>query len=183
MNNKLASPGPAGSMVLAFYLGGLFPIFTGLETSPTGFVILVALGVGGATVQLSAGLVSLKKNNILLGNMLMAFSAFMWLGSISNFLKLAYPEASINTAVCDGVVFLVMGIFMIGFTKPFLKMGLFNALFMLATDVFFLTSAFGFMLGVPILTVIGGWTCLLVVISIMVNVLREVYAGMKDFAE
>jgi len=74
-----ANPGPAGLMVLAFYLGCLWPVITHHAPHEMAHV-LIALGFAGGLVQFVAGVIDLKNGEIMTGNIMLAFSTFMWLG-------------------------------------------------------------------------------------------------------
>ena len=58
--SKFANPGPAGLMVLAFYLGCLWPVATGMASHDQG-TVLIALGFAGALTQTIAGGLALHK--------------------------------------------------------------------------------------------------------------------------
>ncbi|MFY9398609.1 MAG: hypothetical protein WAR22_09630, partial [Desulfomonilia bacterium] len=58
--SKFANPGPAGLMVLAFYLGCLWPVATGMASHDQG-TVLIALGFAGAITQIVAGVIALHK--------------------------------------------------------------------------------------------------------------------------
>lgn len=160
-----ANPGPAGLMVLAFYLGCLWPVATGMAPHEQG-TVLIALGFGGAVSQLTCGVIALHKGEVLNGNILIAFSAFMWLGCIE-WLGKALNFVPHNTAVVDGWVFLIMGILMVFFTHPHLAAPKIAFWFMVFTDFFFVPAGLFFLTGQKIFWVIAGWDLPLVVISII----------------
>lgn len=84
--HPFANPGPAGLMVLAFYLGCLWPIATGSAPHSLS-VVLVPLGLAGGIIQLVAGIIELRNGATMTGNILLAFSTFMFLGMGENLLK------------------------------------------------------------------------------------------------
>ncbi|HNR50847.1 MAG: hypothetical protein BWZ01_00944 [Deltaproteobacteria bacterium ADurb.BinA179] len=163
--SKFANPGPAGLMVLAFYLGCLWPVATGMASHDQG-TVLIALGFAGAITQIVAGVIALHKGEILNGNILCAFSAFMWLGCIEHLGKVLgwIPP---NTAMVDGWVFLIMGILMVIFTHPHLAAPKVAFWFMVFTDLFFVPAGLFFLTGQKIFWLIAGWDLPLVVISII----------------
>ena len=163
--SKFANPGPAGLMVLAFYLGCLWPVATGQAPHEQGMV-LIALGFAGAITQITCGIIALHKGEVLNGNILCAFSAFMWLGCIEHIGK-AFNFIPHNTMVVDGWVFLIMGIFMVFFTHPHLAAPKVAFWFMVFTDLFFVPAGLFFLTGQKIFWVIAGWDLPLVVISII----------------
>jgi succinate-acetate transporter protein len=173
-----ASPGPAGLMVLAFYLACIWTVATGIA-SPTNEVILVALGFAGALVQMTSGIIDLRNGEILTGNMMMAFSAFMWYGCILSLLK-AINVMSPDTAVVDGWIFLVMGIFMVGFTYPFLRANAAGGFFMLGTDVFFLSAALSRLLDSQLLCAVEVWSIPIIIVSIIWQVTGQILNKIFD---
>ena len=163
--SKFANPGPAGLMVLAFYLGCLWPVATGQVPHEVG-TVLIALGFGGAITQVVCGVIALHKGEVLNGNILLAFSAFMWLGCIENLGK-ALEFIPHNTTGVDGWVFLIMGILMVIFTHAHLAAPKVAFWFMVFTDLFFVPAGLFFITGQKIFWVIAGWDLPLVVISII----------------
>ena len=164
-SSNFANPGPAGLMVLAFYLGCLWPVATGQAPHEQGMV-LIALGFAGAITQIVCGVIALHKGEVLNGNILCAFSAFMWLGCIEHLGK-AMEFIPHNTMVVDGWVFLIMGIFMVFFTHPHLAAPKVAFWFMVFTDLFFVPAGLFFLTGQKIFWVIAGWDLPLVVVSII----------------
>lgn len=171
-DHVFANPGPAGLMVLAFYLGCLWPVATGMADHSVA-VVLAPLGLAGAIVQMTAGIIELRNGAILPGNIMLAFSAFMWLGFGENLLKALHVMPA-NTSAVDGWIFLIMGIFMVGFTPGFFLANTAASVFMIATDVFFNCAALSWLLGSKALWVIAGWSLPVVVISIMWQVIAIV---------
>jgi succinate-acetate transporter protein len=163
--SKFANPGPAGLMVLAFYLGCLWPVATHQAPHEQGMV-LIALGFAGAITQIVCGVIALHKGEVLNGNILCAFSAFMWLGCIE-WLGKALEFIPHNTMVVDGWVFLIMGIFMVFFTHPHLAAPKVAFWFMIFTDMFFVPAGLFFLTKIKIFWVIAGWDLPFVVISII----------------
>jgi uncharacterized protein len=170
--HTFANPGPAGQMVLAFYLACLWPIATKQaphELAP----VLVALGLAGGIVQLTAGIIELRNGEIVGGNIMCAFSAFMFLGMGENLLK-ALKLLPSSTAAVDGWIFLVMGILMVGFTPCFFTANLGASVFMMTTDIFFCSAGLSWILGSSLLWTIAGWSLPFVVLSILWNVFGRV---------
>lgn len=170
-----ATPGPAGLAVLGFYLGCLWPVATGIAPHNL-IVILVPLGLAGALVQTLAGVIELRNGAILPGNIMMAFSAFMWYGFGEHLLN-ALGLIKGSTAGVDGIVFLIMGLLMTGFTPCFFLKNTVASIFMLSTDVFFLGAALFWITGVPIFWVIAGWDLPIVIITIIWQVVGDVVNG------
>lgn len=164
-DHPFANPGPAGQMVLAFYLGCLWPIATG-QVSHELAVVLVPLGLAGGIVQLTAGIIELRNGSILGGNIMCAFSAFMFLGMGENLLK-ALQILPSNTTGVDGWIFLIMGILMVGFTFGFFIINFAASIFMIATDVFFCCAGLSWLLHSSALWTIAGWSLPIVVITII----------------
>lgn len=171
-NSHLATAGPCGLMVLAFYLGCLWPGAVGMA-EPSVHVLLIPLGLAGAVVQSVAGIVELARGNILGGNVNLAFSAFMWYGAGGNLLKFLHIGPT-NTSGADGWVFLVMGLFMLGFTPIFCRATLSLSVFILATDVFFISWALSWILGNAVLFQIGAWALPVVIIAIVWDVVGTI---------
>jgi uncharacterized protein len=170
--HPFANPGPAGQMVLAFYLACLWPIATNQaphELAP----VLVALGLAGGIVQLTAGIIELRNGEIVGGNIMCAFSAFMFLGMGENLLK-ALKLLPSSTAAVDGWIFLVMGLLMVGFTPCFFTANLGASVFMIFTDIFFCSAGLSWILGSSLLWTIAGWSLPFVVLSILWNVFGRV---------
>ncbi|HBS57766.1 MAG TPA: hypothetical protein DEA44_00695 [Firmicutes bacterium] len=167
-NSPLATAGPCGLMVLAFYLACLWPGAVGMAEHSV-FVLLIPLGLAGAIVQSVAGIVELSRGNIVGGNINLAFSAFMWYGAGGNLLKFLNIGPA-NTAAADGWIFLVMGLCMLGFTPIFLKINLSMSVFILATDTFFMGWALSWILGNPTLFLIGAWALPVVIVAIIWDV-------------
>ena len=167
-----ADPGPAGLMVLAFYLGALWPVATHMASHEQG-AVLIALGFGGGLVQLTAGILKLRNGDIMNGNILLAFSAFMWLGFLEWLGKMTgfIPH---DTMAVDGWIFLIMGILMCGFTIGHLKAPKVFFWFMVFTDLFFVPGGLFFLTKNPVFWHIAGWDLPLVVISIIWGVLGEI---------
>lgn len=171
-NHPFANPGPAGLMVLAFYLGCLWPLAT--HQAPHEMAaVLIPLGLAGGIVQLAAGIIELRNGEAMTGNILLAFSTFMFLGMGENLLK-ALELMPANTAAVDGWIFLIMGILMCGFTIGHLPGPLAPLLFMVATDLFFVPAGLFFLTGADIFWAIAGWDLPLVVIAIVWVVLGTV---------
>ncbi|TAJ43257.1 acetate uptake transporter family protein [Methanofollis fontis] len=171
-DHPFANPGPAGLMVLAFYLCCLWPIAT--HQAPHDLaVVLVPLGMAGGIIQLVAGIIELRNGQIMTGNILLAFSTFMFLGMGENLLK-ALEIMPANTMAVDGWIFLLMGILMCGFTIGHLPGPLAPFLFMIATDLFFVPAGLYFLTGYDILWTVAGWDLPFVVIAIVWVVLGTV---------
>lgn len=167
MNNEksFANPGPAGLMVLAFYLSALWAIFT--NQAPKDAVgVLIALGFAGGIVQFSAGIIDLKNGEIVSGNIMLAFSTFMWLG-FWEFLGKALQIIPPDTSFVDGWVFLVMGILMSGFTIVYLKANKVAFWFMFFTDIFFLSGGIFFLSHIEQFFLIMSWVLPIIIILII----------------
>jgi len=170
--SAFANPGPAGLMVLAFYLGCLWPVAT--HSAPHSMAsVLVPLGLAGGIVQLTAGVIALHKGEIMNGNILLAFSAFMFLGMGENLMK-TLELMPHNTMAVDGWVFLIMGILMCGFTIGHLMAPFVAFMFMIFTDLFFVPAGLFFLTQSKIFWTIASWDLPLVVISIIWVVLGTV---------
>jgi len=163
--HPFANPGPAGLMVLGFYLGCLWPVATGNAPHEMA-TVLVPLGVAGSVVQLVAGVICLRNHEIMNGNILLAFSAFMILGVGENLLKALHIMPP-NTMAVDGWVFLIMGVLMCGFTVGHLTVPRAAFFFMITTDIFFMFAAFYFLTANQIFWNIASWDLPLVVVSIV----------------
>jgi succinate-acetate transporter protein len=163
--HPFANPGPAGLMVLAFYLACLWPVAVGMAPHEMA-VVLVPLGLAGGIVQLTAGIICLRNHEIMNGNILMAFSAFMFLGLGENLLKALHIMPA-NTMAVDGWIFLVMGIFMCGFTVGHLTAPRAAFFFMVFTDIFFINAALYFLTRNTFFWYIASWDLPFVVVSIM----------------
>lgn len=163
--SKFSNPGPAGLMVLGFYLIALWAIATGMAPHELGMV-LVPLGLAGAIIQLTAGVIALHKGDILLGNVMCAFSGFMWLGCGENLLK-ALQMLPANTMAIDGWIFLLMGILMAFFTQPHLAAPKVSFWFFIFTSVFFIGAGLFFLTKIRILWLVASWDLLLGVIAIV----------------
>ncbi|MDQ1277347.1 MAG: uncharacterized protein QG555_387 [Thermodesulfobacteriota bacterium] len=170
--HPFASAGPAGLMVLAFYLGCLWPVATH-QVDHSMATVLVALGLAGGITQLTAGIIELRNGMIMQGNILLAFSTFMFLGMGENFLK-AVQIMPLNTMAVDGWVFLIMGILMCGFTIGHLLVPFAAFLFMVFTDLFFVPAGLYFLTHEQIFWTIASWDLPFVVIAIIWAVLGSV---------
>ena len=160
-----ANPGPAGLMVLAFYLGALWPVATHMAPHELG-IVLVPLGLIGCIVQLTAGVICLRNNEVMQGNILLAFCAFMLLGTgefLLKGLKLMPPD----TAAVDGWIFLIMGILMTGFTFGHLLVPKVPFFFMVATDLFFVPAGLFFLTGNKFFWTVASWDLPVVVLLII----------------
>ncbi len=156
--SSFATGGPAGLMVMAFYLAVLCPVITGI--APPGMaILLVPFGIAGVLVQLIAGVIDLKRGDIVGGNITLAFSAFMVFGACSTLLKFLKIGPA-DTALVDGFVFLVMGVILILLTGPSMRSCLSFGLFMIITDVFFLLLGIGNIFAIQGLVITGGY-CLI----------------------
>ncbi len=172
---SFANPGPAGLMVLAFYLGALWPVAT--HQAPHQMAnVLIALGFAGGLVQFTAGIIDLKNGEIMTGNIMLAFSAFMWLG-FWEFLGKSLGFIPENTTIVDGWVFIIMGILMSGFTIGHLKAPKIAFWFMIFTDIFFLSAGLFFLTMKGILWVIAGWSLPFVIFTILWTVFGIVLNG------
>jgi succinate-acetate transporter protein len=163
--HQYANPGPAGLIVLAFYLGCLWPVATHMAPHEMGLV-LVPLGIAGGIVQLIAGTICLRNQEILNGNILLSFSAFMLLGAGENLLK-ALKIMQPDTSGVDGWIFLIMGVLMCGFTIGHLLVPKVAFFFMIATDLFFVPAGLFFLTKIPIFWTIASYDLPFVVILIM----------------
>jgi len=162
---SFANPGPAGLMVLAFYLAALWPVVT--HRAPHEMInVLIALGFAGGLVQFTAGIIDLKNGEIMTGNIMLAFSAFMWLG-FWEFLGKSLGFIPENTSIVDGYVFIVMGVLMVGFTFGHLKAPKITLLFMIFTDIFFLSAGAFFLTHKLALWSIVGIVLPLIILSIL----------------
>lgn len=172
---SFANPGPAGLMVLAFYLAALWPVAT--HQAPHHMIsVLIALGFAGGLVQFTAGIIDLKNGEIMTGNIMLAFSAFMWLG-FWEFLGKSLGFIPENTTIVDGWVFIVMGILMSGFTIGHLKAPKIAFAFMFFTDIFFLSAGLFFLTMKGILWFIAGWSLPFIILSILWMVFGIVLNG------
>lgn len=170
---SLATAGPCGLMVLAFYLSCLWAGSAGLA-DPSMHVLLIPLGLAGAIVQTVAGIIELNRGNILGGNVNLAFSAFMWYGAGGTLLKFLHIGPAI-TSSADGWIFLVMGLFMVGFTPIFCRITLSTSIFMISTDVFFIGWALSWILSNAILFKIGTWALPVIIVSIIWDVVGTIH--------
>lgn len=160
-----ANPAPAGMMVLAFYLGCLWPVAAGMAPHEL-IYILVALGFCGGLIQVISGIIELRNGEIGPGNIMLAFSSFMWLGMLEKLLqclKLLPP----NTAAVDGWVFLIMALLMISFTPAYMIKGTAPTLFMVWTDVFFLFAGLFFLTSFKPFWIIATWDLPLMILTII----------------
>jgi succinate-acetate transporter protein len=172
IKHTFANPGPAGLMVLAFYLGCLWPVATHQVPHELA-VVLVPLGLAGGIVQLAAGIIELRNGMAMTGNILLAFSTFMFLGMGEHLMKVLSLMPA-DTAGVDGWVFLIMGILMCGFTIGHLPGPLAPLIFMITTDLFFVPAGLYFLTGMDIFWTIAGWDLPLVVLSIIWVVLGTI---------
>jgi len=170
--HPFAPAAPAGLMVLTFYLSCLFPILIG--TAPEEMIyVLIPLGLAGGIVQLSSGIMELRCGMIVPGNIMCGFSAFMFLGMGENILKL-FKLIPAHTAAVDGYVFMIMGLYMVGFTLPFLHKNLVAGIFMITTDIFFCGCGISWLFGLPIFFKIATWSLVPIVITAMWQAVAEV---------
>ncbi len=170
-----ANPGPAGLMVLAFYLSALWPVAT--HQAPHAMAnVLIALGFAGGVVQFTAGIIDLRNGEIMTGNIMLAFSAFMWLG-FWEFLGKALGFIPHNTTIVDGWVFVIMGLLMCGFTIGHLKAPKIAFWFMIFTDIFFLSAGIFFLTLKPIFWFVAGWSLPFVVFTVLWTVFGIVLNG------
>lgn len=160
--STFASASPAGEMALAFYLGCLWPVWSGIAPHDQA-AVLVALGIGCAMTQLVAGIINLHKGNIM-GNIMVAFSIFMWYGALEHLGKVQgwIPH---NTMVVDGVIFGVMGLVMVILTIPHFTMPKAFTFFMIFTDGFFVPASLFFLTGNKVFKVIAGWDLPIMIIA------------------
>ena len=174
-NHSFADPGPAGLMVLAFYLAALFAVLNNPANEALAGV-LVGLGFAGGVVQLLAGLMELRNGAILPGNVMLAFCTFMFLGMFETLFKILkwLPP---NTAGLDGFIFLTMGVLMVGVTAGFLCKNLAAGLFMIFADIFFLSGAFGFLFHIAFLLTVFQWVLPPVILTIVWQVVGDVNNG------
>ncbi len=163
MNTKFASAAPAENMVLAFFLMVLFIILVGY-TEPAAGLVLISLGFSISIVQTIAGIVQLKNNDIMGGNIYLAFSVFTWHACIENLL-IALNIITVSTAFIDGWLYLMMGLLMAGFTPAFLKTNLAAALFIIGADIFFLGTSYASIFGSSSVGFYAAWGLILCVIS------------------
>ncbi len=162
---SFANPGPAGLMVLSFYLVCLWSVATH-QAPPEMVNVLIPLGFAGGIVQLVAGIIDLKNGEVMTGNIMLAFSTFMWLG-FWEFLGKALGFIPQNTALADGWVFLVMGILMSGFTIGYLRAPKVAFWFMIFTDIFFLSGGIFFLTSIKEIWLVTSWDIPLVIIAII----------------
>jgi uncharacterized protein len=167
-----ASAGPAGLMALAFFLGCLWPVATH-QADHSLSSVLVVLGLAGGIIQLAAGIIELRNGMIMQGNILLAFSTFMFLGMGENLLKILQLMPA-DTAAVDGWVFLVMGILMCGFTVGHLLAPFAAFLFMISTDLFFVPAGLFFLTHKRIFWLIASWDLPFVIMLITWVVLGTV---------
>jgi hypothetical protein len=79
-----------------------------------------------------------------------------------------------NTAAVDGWLFLMMGIFMVGFTPIFLRAHFAASLFIITADIFFMGSAFAALITLPTLGLISIWTLPIICASAIWQVLSGI---------
>ncbi|WP_425803053.1 hypothetical protein ACHOLT_17040 [Desulfitobacterium sp. Sab5] len=170
--HSFASPAAAGYMVLTFYLICLFPIGIGLAPASMA-TVLIPLGFAGGIVQVIVGIIELRNKVIVGGNIMCGFSAFMFLGLWENLLKVLNLMPA-NTVSVNGFIFMVMGIYMVGFTLPSLHKNLISGIFMITTDIFFCGMGISQLFGIPILSTIAYWSIVPIVITAMWQAIAEV---------
>lgn len=163
-NVNTATAGPAGNIVMIFYLAALVPVLIGIAP-PEMIVLLIPMGLAGVLVQLVAGTLELKRGDVMGGNITLAFSAFMVYGSVGTLLKLLNIGPQ-NTATVDGFIFLSMGIVLITVTGLALRACFAAALFLVITDIFFVLLGLSNLLGMPSLSVAAGYIELLAIFSL-----------------
>lgn len=163
MNKNLASAAPAENMVLAFFLMVLFVIVAGYA-EPAAAMVLIPLGFSASIVQTITGVVQLKNNDILGGNINLAFSVFTWHASIGTLLK-ALQIIPADTIFIDGWLYLMMGLILLGFTPIMLKANTAAALFIIGADIFFMGTSFASIFGVGSIAWYAAWGLIPCVVS------------------
>lgn len=161
----IACAAPAGNMVLAFFLAVLFIIAAGF-VDPSMATVLIPLGFSASIVQTISGIVQLNNDDIMNGNVSLAFSVFTWQASIATLLKILNLMPA-DTSPIDGWLYLMMGVFMLIFTPFMFKAHSAAALFIVGADVFFMGSAVASIFNIPILGQIGTWALPLCVVSVI----------------
>lgn len=172
------NPGPAGLMVLAFYLGCLWPIATHMAPHELA-IVLVPLGFAGGIVQLISGVICLRNQETMNGNILLAFSTFMFFG-MGEFLLKGMNLMPQDTSAVDGWVFLIMGILMTGFTIGHLLVPKVAFLFMISTDMFFVPAGLFFITKQKMFWTVASWDLPVVVVLIIWLVLGTVLNKLFD---
>ncbi|MEN6462342.1 MAG: hypothetical protein ABFC94_13355 [Syntrophomonas sp.] len=163
MNKNFASASPAENMVLAFFLMVLFIILAGY-TEPATALVLIPLGFSASIVQTIAGVVQLKNNDIMGGNINLAFSVFTWQACIETLLK-ALQIIPANTAFIDGWLYLMMGLLLLGFTPTMFKANSAAALFIAGADIFFMGTTYASLFGSATVGFYAAWGLILCVVS------------------
>ncbi len=163
MNKNFASASPAENMVLAFFLMVLFVILAGY-TAPATALVLIPLGFSVSIVQTIAGIVQLRNNDIMAGNINLAFSVFTWHACIGTLLK-ALNIITVDTAFIDGWLYLIMGLLMLGFTTVSFRVNSAAAIFIVGADIFFLGTAYASIFGASSVGSYAVWGLILCVIS------------------
>jgi uncharacterized protein len=163
MNKDFASASPAENMVLAFFLMVLFIIVAGYAPPATAMV-LIPLGFSASVVQTTTGIIQLRNNDIMGGNINLAFSVFTWQACIETLLK-ALQIIPANTAAVDGWLYLMMGLVLLGFTPISFKVNTAAAMFIAGADIFFLGSTYAQLFGSSTVGFYAAWGLILCVIS------------------
>lgn len=163
MNKNFASAAPAENMVLAFFLMVLFIIQAGYS-DPSAALVLIPLGFSASIVQTIAGIIQLKNNDVLGGNINLAFSVFTWYACIETLLK-ALQIIPADTAFIDGWLYLMMALILLGFTSTMLKANLASALFIVGADIFFLGTTYACLFGSATVSFYASWGLVLCVVS------------------
>lgn len=161
--DSFASAAPAENMVLAFFLMVLFIIAAGY-TPPATAMVLIPLGFAASIVQTITGIIQLKNNDILGGNINLAFSVFTWMASIETLFK-ALQIIPANTAFVDGWLYLMMGLVLLGFTPISFKVNTAVAMFIAGADIFFLGTTYASLFGSASVGFYAAWGLILCVIS------------------
>jgi len=161
--DSFASASPAENMVLAFFLMVLFIILAGY-TEPASALVLIPLGFSASIVQTITGVIQLKNNDILGGNINLAFSVFTWQACIETLLK-ALQIIPANTAFIDGWLYLMMGLVLLGFTPISFRVNTAAALFIAGADIFFMGTSYASLFGSATVGFYAAWGLILCVIS------------------
>lgn len=162
-NNGFASAAPAENMVLAFFLMVLFIIVAGY-TEPATAMVLIPLGFSASIVQTITGIIQLKNNDVMGGNINLAFSVFTWYACIQTLLK-ALQIIPADTAFIDGWLYLMMGLVLLGFTPISFKANFAAALFIGGADIFFMGTTYASLFGSSTVGFYAAWGLVLCVIS------------------
>jgi uncharacterized membrane protein len=119
---------------------------------------------GASVVQTTTGIIQLRNNDIMGGNINLAFSVFTWQACIETLLK-ALQIIPADTAAVDGWLYLMMGLVLLGFTPISFKVNTAAAMFIAGADIFFLGTTYALLLGSSTVGFYAAWGLVLCVIS------------------